>query len=68
MEFFLEMNGQKNEDIHGGKTCCELDFLCNYETRYDELLRKGKELVNEMKAGSFGYDELRRIANRLEAY
>ncbi len=31
------------------------------------MLNKGKELVNEMKTGSFGCDELRRMVNRLEA-
>jgi len=67
-KFFLEMNRQKHEDVHGGKTCCEPALLRHYEARYDELLRKGKELVQEMKAGSFGYDELRRMANRLEVY
>lgn len=62
------MNRQKNEDVHSGKTSCGPDLLRHYETRYDELLNKGRELVSEMKAGSFGYDELRRMNNRLEVY
>ncbi len=65
-QFFLEMNNQKKEDLHGEKTSCGSALLCHYETRYDELVSEGKTLLAGMKEKTFGYDELRRMVNRLE--
>ncbi len=65
-QFFLEMNKQKKEDLHEGKTSCWPVLLCQYETRYNELAGEGKGLLAGMKEKTFGYDELRRMVNRLE--
>ncbi len=67
-QFFLEMNTQKNKDLHSGKNSCGATLLCHYETHYDELIEKGKSHLAEMKEKNFGYDELRRMINRLEKY
>ncbi|MBR1737459.1 MAG: transposase, partial [Firmicutes bacterium] len=65
-EFFIKMNKQKNEDVRMGKRSCGHDLLCNFENKYDELLRKGKRILEEMKKDTFGYNELRRMVNILE--
>ena len=67
-QFFLEMNEQKKKDLHSGKKTCGAVLLCHYETRYDELVDHGKNLLAGMKNNSFGYDELRRMVNRLEKH
>lgn len=66
--FFLEMNQQKKKDLHSGENSCGAALLCRYENRYDELVVQGKNLLAAMKEKSFGYDELRRMVNRLEKY
>jgi transposase len=68
-KFFTEMNNYKNEDINNGITVCEFSVLQNFEMRYDELLQAGKQQLESMKQQeTFGYDELRRMVNRLEKY
>jgi transposase len=66
--FFLEMNQQKNEDVHKGQSFCEPALLRQFEARYDELLQKGKEQLTQIPVKSFSYDELRCMLNRLESY
>ena len=67
-EFFLEMNKYKNADVHNNKTACEPALLCNFETYYDELVKAGQLQLASMPTNSFGYDELRRMVNRLEKH
>jgi len=64
-QFFLEMNHQKNEDVHSNKTTCGPDLLRQYEIRYDDLVKEGKTILKDMPPKSFGYDQLRRMVNRL---
>lgn len=66
--FFLEMNRQKKEDLHSGRTACEETLLCQYEGRYDRFVEQGKVLLAGMGEKSFGSMELRRMVNRLEKY
>ncbi len=66
--FFLEMNKNKIEDVHNGKTACEHVLLRRFEERYDKLLESGKHKLETMQPKSFGYDELRRMVNRLEKH
>ena len=66
--FFLEMNRHKNEDVHNNIIACEPIFLRFYETRYDELVEKGRLQLTTIPPKSFGYDELRRMVNRLEKH
>jgi len=42
--------------------------LYHYEKRYDELLQEGKLQLASMPPKSFGYDELRRMVNRLNKH
>jgi transposase len=67
-EFFLEMNSHKNKDVHNNITVCEPALLRTFETYYDQLLQEGRRRLTEMTTKSFGYDELRRMVNRLEKY
>lgn len=67
-QFFLEMNEQKKKDLRSGKSSCGASLLCSYETRYDELINHGKNLLAGMGTKSFGYEELRRMVKRLEKY
>jgi transposase len=67
-DFFLEMNSHKNDDVHNSINACEPLLLYQYETRYNELLQKGKRLLAEMPTKSFGQDELRRMVNRLDKH
>jgi len=67
-EFFLEMNKRKNEDVLGGKSACEPCLLHRFEERYEELKREGQHQLAEMVPKSFGYEELRRMVNRLDKH
>lgn len=67
-EFFLEMNSYKNDDIHRNKDSCEPAKLCDFENRYDELVQSGKCRLEAMPPKTFGYNELRRMVNRLEKH
>ena len=66
--FFLEMNNHKNLDVREGITACEPVLLRQYESRFDELLLSGKSQLEKMPPKSFGFDELRRMVNRLEKH
>jgi transposase len=67
-QFFLEMNRHKNNDVHEGRTFCELGLLSVFEARYDELLNAGKEQLMAMPKKSFGREELNRMVNRLKKH
>ncbi len=67
-QFFLEMNRYKNEDVHEGASACDPEQLSRFEAQYDNLLQKGKYQLDSMTTKSFGYDELRRMVNRLDKY
>jgi len=62
------MNCQENEDVHNKKTACGPDLLCRYEIHYDELVKEGRAILDNMTPESFSYDQLRRMVNRLEDY
>ena len=67
-QFFIGMNQFKNEEVRERKTACEPALLCRFETRFDELLEAGKLALENTPARSFGFDELRRMVNRLKKY
>jgi len=67
-QFFLGMNAYKNHDVHNNITSCEPFVLRLFETYYDDLLQEGKRQLSVMPPKSFGWDELRRMTNRLEKY
>jgi transposase len=66
--FFLEMNEHKIKDICEGKTSCGSDMLRLFEDKYDEYVSTGRLQLESMLPKSFGYDELRRMVNRLEKH
>ena len=43
-------------------------MLCDFESRYDELLHEGKLQLDTLPPKSFGYDELRKMINQLDKY
>ena len=67
-QFFLEMNKYKKEDLSRGSIACDPSLLCQFEARYDEHIKVGREQLSQMKEKTFGYDSLRRMVNRLEKY
>ena len=67
-ELFLEMNKHKNEDVHHGIAACEPVLLRQFERRFDELLKSGRNQLENMPPKSFGFDELRLMVNRLEKF
>jgi len=65
-QFFLEMNKHKSKDQAENKTACDPPILAQYESRYDGLLEEGAALLCQMRKKTLGYDELRRMVNRLK--
>jgi len=66
--FYVGMNTHKNKDLAGDINCCNPDLLSQFEQQYDNLIEKGVALLAGMKPKSFGYDELRRMTNRLQNF
>ena len=67
-EFFREMNRHKIKDQAQEKTACDPPTLTQYEARYDELVEEGAILLRQMRKRSLGYDDLRKMINRLRSY
>jgi transposase len=66
--FFLSMNKKKNEGLSRNETCCDPEVLLEYEAVYDALVEEGAVYLAGMKAKTIGFDELRRMVNRLRAF
>jgi 23S rRNA G2069 N7-methylase RlmK/C1962 C5-methylase RlmI len=62
------MNARKNDDVSNGMSACEPALLFQFEQRCDELLEQGAALLASTNSKNFGYDELRRMLNRLAKY
>jgi transposase len=67
-KFYVGMNARKNDDVSNGMSACEPELLFQFEQRYDELLERGVSLLVSTNSKNFGYDELRRMVNRLAKY
>jgi len=65
---FLEMNDQKKQDISQNRTACLPLRLRSYIVWYDELVDQGAALLRAMRKKTLGYDELRKMLNRLTEY
>jgi hypothetical protein len=63
-EYMLEMNAHKKQDVSKGVTLCDELVLREYEQRYDAFVEEGAAAL-ALKDDSFGYDELRKMLNRL---
>jgi hypothetical protein len=66
--FFLEMNKKKNEDLSRKEAHCDPLILLEYETLYDALIEEGATYLAGMKEKTIGFDELRRMVNRLKGF
>ena len=66
--FFRGMNQKKNEDLSRNEDCCNPLILQEYEERYDALVEEGAIYLEGMKEKTLGYDELRKMVNRLKGY
>ena len=59
------MNRHKNRDLLNNVAVCDPVLLAGFERRFDELLESGRTAFASMKEGDFGFDELRKMLNRL---
>ncbi|MCL2853833.1 MAG: transposase [Defluviitaleaceae bacterium] len=59
------MNNHKNKDLEDNKTECDATLLAGFERKYDELIECGRAELGQMQKGEFGYDEFRKMLNRL---
>lgn len=66
--FVVEMNEHKKSDIKSGIKICRADVLEDYSKRYDQFMAKGTEALAKMDSKEFGYNELRKMVNRLIEY
>jgi hypothetical protein len=66
--FMLELNEQKKEDIAKERIKCIPLRLHSYEVWYDELVEQGAMQLEKMAKNSIGYENLRRMLARLNAY
>ena len=61
--FYVGMNEYKKRTL-----ICEADKLLEFEVKYDKLVCAGYIVLNEMKCGSFIYEQFRPVLNRLRKY
>jgi len=59
------MNKHKNRDLLNNISACDPVLLADFERTFDEMLERGRADFALMKEGGFGYDEFRKILNRL---
>jgi transposase len=64
----LLVNDHKERDQSLGINKCEESLLKSYSERYDTLAQEGEVVLAELKPGTFGYDELRKMLARLRDY
>jgi hypothetical protein len=59
------MNKHKNRDLLNNISACDPVLLAGFERTFDEMLERGRADFALMKEGGFGYDEFRKMLNRL---
>jgi hypothetical protein len=62
------MNKHKNKDLEKNIAACDPKLLADFEQTYDDLLERGRGELGRMQEGSFGYDEFRKMLNRLTEF
>ena len=62
------MNKHKNKDLERNISECDPESLARFERTYDDLLERGRVEFGLMQKDSFGYDEFRKMLNRLTDY
>ena len=63
--FMSGMNDYKNVDLAAGRHSFDPQALLEFEAGYGRLLEKGRASLSALKTNELGYDELRRMLNRL---
>lgn len=63
-----KMNQHKKNDINRGKKQCDPTYIARFEKEYDDLIKRGKEELKEMKKDEFGYHGFNKMLNRLTNY
>jgi uncharacterized small protein (DUF1192 family) len=63
--FMSLMNDHKNADVALGKAHCDALVLSRFERDFDHLVNKGRVALSAIREKELGYDELRRMLNRL---
>jgi len=66
--FIAGINARKNADLVKNVTSCDSDSLRAYEKDYDRLIEQGRVALSLLKEKELGFDELRRMLNRLSNY
>ena len=64
-KYMLGMNKHKNRDLLNDINACDPALLEGFERKYDELLERGRADFAPMQKGDFGFDEFRKMLNRL---
>jgi len=59
------MNKHKNRDLLNNISACDPVLLADFERTFDEMLERGRADFALMNEGGFGYDEFRKMLNRL---
>jgi len=69
-EFMLRMNNYKNKDLADGQTACSEEVLAAFESEYDELVKEGQEVLDELELNNekSRHDELRPRVKRLREF
>jgi transposase len=68
LSFMKEMNDHKKNDLRNNINSCSENLLNEYDKRYETLLADGRDAHNLLKEDELGYDELRKMLNRLRDY
>jgi len=66
--FFASMNEHKAKDQAENKTVCDPPILAQFEAQYDELVKGGAALLNQVRPKTLGHDELRKMVKRLQTH
>jgi transposase len=67
-QFISNINSYKNDDLAAGRSECLPKSLAFFEKTYDSLLSDGLVALAALKENEMGYQELRRMLNRLTEY
>ena len=63
--YVTKMNKHKNRDLLNNVTACDPVLLADFERTFDDLLERGRIDFGLMQKGDFGFDEFRKMLNRL---
>jgi hypothetical protein len=67
-KFMIALNDHKKADQKSGKESCDQDELEKFSRNYDLLIEQGQKALSLLKDKELGFDELRKMLNRLIKY